>query len=139
VPTFVVLADVRGGGIQNPQDLGSLWGELRTEIEEHGGTPGESYVVAGEYDILLTYEAEDVETAIEVSIAVERQGIETQTLPVLPIDRLGDLVEDVRPVSRGAVRAGADRLQATFDAPDSRRRASTTLTVAPRRRTRAAK
>ena len=94
MPTFVVLADVRGGGIQNPQDLGSLWGELRTEIEEHRGTPGESYVVAGEYDLLLTYEAEDVETAIEVAIAVERHGLETKTMPAVPIDRLGDVVED---------------------------------------------
>lgn len=95
MPTFVVLADVRGEAVQNPQDLGSLWGELRTEIEEQGGTPGESYVVAGEYDLLLTYDAEDVETALTVAIAIERRGLETKTMPAVPIDRLGDLVEDV--------------------------------------------
>lgn len=95
MPTFVVLADVRGEAVQNPQVLGSLWSELRTEIEDHGGTPGESYVVAGEYDLLLTYDAGDTETALEVAIAIERHGLETRTMPVLPIERLGDLVEDV--------------------------------------------
>ena len=94
MPTFVVLADVRGRAIQNPQDLGSLWGRIRTEIEDRDGVPRESYLVAGEYDFLLTYDAEDVEAAIEIAIAIERHGLETQTLPVIPIDRLGDLVED---------------------------------------------
>lgn len=93
MPTFAVLADVRD--VQNPQDLGSLWGELEAEIRDLGGSPGESYAVAGEYDLLLTYEADDTETALEVAIGMERHGIDTRTMPVVPIERLGEIVEDI--------------------------------------------
>ena len=74
--------------VHNPLERGSLWGELRTEIEERGGTPGEPYAVAGEYDLPLTYD-DDVETAIEL------HGLETKEMPVVSIERLGGLVEDV--------------------------------------------
>lgn len=93
--TYVVLADVRGEEFQNPQELGSIWGEIETEIRDAGGEPGESYVLAGEYDFLLTFDAEDTEAAIRVAIGIERHGLETRTMPALPIERLGDVVEDV--------------------------------------------
>lgn len=95
MPTYVVLADVRSGEVQNPQELGSIWGEIRGEIEDAGGTPGESYVLAGEYDFLLTYDVDDTEMALKVAIAIERHGLDTRTMPGVPIERLGDLVEDV--------------------------------------------
>lgn len=95
MPTFVIFADVRAGSFQNPQELGALWGEVEADIEAVGGTPRESFVVAGEFDLLLTFEVEDVETALRVAIAIQRHGLETRTMPVLPIERLGDLVEDV--------------------------------------------
>lgn len=94
MPTYVVLADVRGGEFQNPQELGSIWGEVETEIRDAGGEPGESYVLAGEYDFLLAFDVEDTETALEVAIAIQRHGVDTRTMPALPIERLGDLVED---------------------------------------------
>lgn len=95
MPTYVVLADVHGGEFQNPQELGAIWGEIRNDIEAAGGEPGESYVIAGEYDFLITYDVEDTETAISVAIAIERHGLDTQTMAGLPIERLGDLVGDV--------------------------------------------
>ena len=95
MPTYIVLADLRGDEVQNPQELASLWGEVETEIEDHGGVAGESYAVAGEFDFLLTYDAEDTETAMQVAVAMERHGLDTRTMPVVPIERLGDLVDDV--------------------------------------------
>ena len=95
MPTYVVLADLVSDEVQNPQELASLWGEVETEIEDHGGVPGESYAVAGEFDFLLTYDVEDAETALKVAIAIERHGLDTQTMPAVPIERLGELVDDV--------------------------------------------
>lgn len=95
MPTYVVLADVRGNEFQNPQELATIWGEVEHEIQDAGGEPGESYVLAGEYDLLLTFDVDDTETALEVAIAIQRHGIDTRTMPALPIERLGDLVEDV--------------------------------------------
>lgn len=93
--TYTVLADVRSDEFQNAQELASIWGEIEAEIEDLGGELGESYVVAGEYDFQLTFEAEDTETAIETAIAIERHGLDTRTMPVVPVDRLGGIVEDV--------------------------------------------
>ena len=89
--TYTVLADVRSDEFQNAQELASIWGEIEADIEGLGGELGESYVVAGEYDFQLTFEAEDTETAI----AIERHGLDTRTMPVVPVDRIGDIVEDV--------------------------------------------
>lgn len=95
MPTYIVLADVHGGEFQNPQELASIWGEIERDIENAGGEPGESYVIAGQYDFLLTYDADDTETALQVALSIERQGLDTRTMPALPIERLGDIVDDV--------------------------------------------
>lgn len=95
MPTYVVLADVDGGEFQNPQELGTIWGEIESDVQDVGGNPGESYVLAGQYDLLLTYGAADTETALQVALAIERHGLDTRTMPALPIERLGDLVDDV--------------------------------------------
>ena len=93
--TYVVLADVRPEEFQNAQELASIWGEIESEIREAGGEPGESYAVAGEYDFLLTYDVEDTETAMKVVIAIERHGLDTQTMPAVPVGGLGEIVDDV--------------------------------------------
>lgn len=95
MPTYAVLADVDGGAIQNAQELATLWGEIEADIEDAGGTVSDSYVVAGGYDLLLIYDVEDTEMAIQVAIAIQRHGLDTRTLPILPIEGFGDLVDDV--------------------------------------------
>lgn len=95
MPTYVVLADVHGREFQNPQELAAIWGETRSDVDDVGGEPGESYVLAGQYDFLLTYDADDTETALKVALPTERHGLDTHTLPALPIERLGDVVDDV--------------------------------------------
>ena len=93
--TYLVLADVDPDAFQNAQELASIWGEIEAEIEQQGGEPGVSYAVAGEYDFLLTYDAEDTETAMKIAVAIERHGLDTQTMPAVPVERLGDVVDDV--------------------------------------------
>lgn len=93
--TYVVLADVEPDAFQNAQELASIWGEIEAEIVDQGAEPGESYAIAGEYDFLLTYDAEDTETAMKVAIAIERHGLDTRTMPVVPVEALGEIVDDV--------------------------------------------
>lgn len=93
--TFTILADVNEQEFQNPQELVTVWGDIRADIERLGGEVLDSYALVGSYDFQLTFEVDDDETAIQISMAVERHGLDTETMRALPIARLGELVEDV--------------------------------------------
>lgn len=93
MPTYTLLADVEGQQIQGPQELSSIWGAVREEIESLGGVTLQSYVLLGENDFQIVFEA-DEETVLEIALAVQRQGLDTETMRAIPTDRLGEMVDD---------------------------------------------
>ncbi|WP_135303156.1 GYD domain-containing protein [Haloarcula amylovorans] len=95
MPTYSVLADVNEQEIQNAQELVSIWGEVQQDIEEFGGTLLDSYALAGSYDFLLIFEVPDEDTVIQASIAIERYGLDTETMRAIPTDQFGELVQDI--------------------------------------------
>lgn len=93
--TYLCQIDVNEQAFQNPQELVSIWGDIRRDIEQLGGEVTDTYGVLGDYDFLVIYRVADEGAAFQVSQAIERHGLDTATSQALPIDRLGDLVEDV--------------------------------------------
>lgn len=95
MPTYMILADVDEQEFQNPQELASIWGDIATDVEEVGGEMLESYAVMGGHDFVIIYDVDDAESAFQVAVAVERYGIDTTSMRLFPVDRLGEIVDDV--------------------------------------------
>lgn len=93
--TYMILADVHEQEFQNPQELVTVWGDVNDDIEAIGGELRESFAMMGNHDFVLIVDVEDDEQALQVAIAVERYGIDTTSMQLFPVDRLGEIVEDV--------------------------------------------
>jgi len=95
MPTYAAIADVETGEFQNAQELSAIWGDVRADLEEQGCELKDAYVLLGARDILLVFDAEDRQNALQASLAVQRYGITMQTLEATHVDELGDLVDDL--------------------------------------------
>jgi uncharacterized protein with GYD domain len=94
MPTYAAFANVETGQFQNVQELGSIWGDLRQDLETRDCDLRDAYVLLGERDVLLLFDAPDRQAALEASIAAERYGIELQTMEATHVDELGKFAED---------------------------------------------
>lgn len=94
MPTFVAFADVEVGEYQNVQELASIWGDLRTDLEERDVILEDAYVLLGDKDVLMILDAPSRGDALEASIAAQHYGISLQTMEAMNVDRLGELVND---------------------------------------------
>lgn len=81
--------------VQNPQELVSFLGEIRTKLEEEFDTVVEhSYAVLGEIDFVLIFEAPNRDAAIQAALAIGSYGLDTQTMELIPIEDFSELVTD---------------------------------------------
>ena len=96
MPTWVSLVKVTDAEFQNLQELTSIWGDIRLEAEEINAEIEitETYALLGQYDFLLVFEAPDRDAVFQLSLAVERQGLDMTTMEGVPIDHFADLVAD---------------------------------------------
>jgi len=94
MPTYITHVDVDDDQFQNSQEFASIWGTIREDIRDLGGEVEETYAVLGDYDFHVAFTVADSETAFQVTQVIERQGLDTETMEVLPLDRVGQLVED---------------------------------------------
>jgi uncharacterized protein with GYD domain len=92
---YTILADVEEGNTQNLQEWVKTWGEIETDVQQLDGELLDAYAVLGDYDFQFTYEAADEETAMQIAVAIERYGLDTNTHQLIDVDRLGSLVEDI--------------------------------------------
>ncbi|WP_436925486.1 GYD domain-containing protein [Halosimplex amylolyticum] len=95
MPTYITHVDVNEGQFQNPQEFVSIWGAIREDIQELGGDVEETYAILGDYDFHVRFTVESSETAFQVTQVIERHGLDTKTMEALPLDRVGELVEDI--------------------------------------------
>jgi uncharacterized protein with GYD domain len=96
MPTWVALIEVTDAEFQNLQELTSIWGDLRLEVEETNPDIEivDTYALLGRYDFLLVFEAPDRDAVFELSLAVERQGLDMTTMEGVPIEHFAELVTD---------------------------------------------
>jgi len=93
--TYMALVDVTDETVQNVQDLATVWGDLTGDIETLGGELVDAYAILGEHDYLVIFEAEGRDEAFQTSVSIERYGLDTQTMELIPVDDLGELVQDI--------------------------------------------
>ncbi|WP_435151709.1 GYD domain-containing protein [Haladaptatus sp. DFWS20] len=80
---------------QNVQELASIWGDVRTELEAHEATLEETYAILGEYDFLLIIDAKNRDSAYQASLCIERYGLDMQTMEIIPMEEFAGLVDDL--------------------------------------------
>jgi uncharacterized protein with GYD domain len=95
MPTYIAQIDVNEDAFQNPQELVSIWGTICEEIKDLGDEILQTYAVLGGYDFHLAFEVESGEVAFQVSQAIERHSLDTETMRTLPLERIGELVDDI--------------------------------------------
>lgn len=93
--TYMALVDVVEARVQNAQELASIWGDLRNDIADVGGEMQDAYAILGDHDYLILFEAPDHQTALQISIVVERRGLDMHTHELLPVEEFGSLVQDI--------------------------------------------
>lgn len=93
--TYMALVDVSDENVQNVQELASMWGDLRDDIEQFGGELKDAYAILGEHDYLVVYEATGRDGAFKTSLSIERYGLDTQTMEIIPVEEMGGLVDDI--------------------------------------------
>ena len=90
---YAVLAELESR-TQNPQELIAKWGEVKQECEEIGVTITDSFAMLGEYDFLVLLDAPSRDRVFQASLIMGREGLDIQTMPVVPTDQFGDIVRD---------------------------------------------
>ncbi|WP_435361229.1 GYD domain-containing protein [Haloarchaeobius sp. DFWS5] len=93
--TYTSLVEVRDRNVNNAQELATIWGQLRTEVEEFDAEIQDTYAVLGDYDFIVVFDAEGRDEAFKVSLAMERHGLDMQTMEVIPTDEFAELVTDI--------------------------------------------
>ena len=92
--TYAAFANVETGEYQNTQELASIWGDLRQDLEGRDCDLRDAYILLGERDVLLLFDADDRQSALEASIAAQHYGINLDTMEAIHVDDLGAVVED---------------------------------------------
>lgn len=95
MPTYASLIDLKERGAQNAQELASIWGEVKTELEQHNAELEDSYAILGEHDFLITFEAADREAAFKAALTLRRHGLKGQTMELINMDNFSQLVDEV--------------------------------------------
>ena len=95
MPTYASLIKVRDRNVQNVQEMATIWGDIRSEIEEFDAKLLHSYAVLGDYDFIVIFEAADNDEAFKAALTVERHGLDGQTMEVVPIEKFADLASDI--------------------------------------------
>ncbi|WP_436347482.1 GYD domain-containing protein [Natronorubrum sp. FCH18a] len=93
--TYASLVDVDDRDVQNAQELSSIWGEIRTEFEEHEAEVIDSYAILGEHDFLVLFDAGDRESAFKSALTLRRHGLSSQTMEIVDTDDFAHLVDEI--------------------------------------------
>ncbi|MFC4987978.1 MULTISPECIES: GYD domain-containing protein [Saliphagus] len=92
---YASLVEAADRDVQNAQELASIWGEIRTEFEDHHAELVESYAIMGEHDFLVIFDAPDRDAAFKAALTMRRHGLSAQTMEVVDTDDFADLVGDI--------------------------------------------
>ncbi len=92
---YASLVEADDRDVQNAQELASIWGEIRTEFEDHDAELLESYAIMGEHDFLVVFEVPDRDSAFKAALTMRRHGLSAQTMEVVDTDDFADIVGDI--------------------------------------------
>lgn len=101
MPVFATLIDLTDAEFQNAQEFVSMWGRVRNEVEEIGVNIRETYALLTDHDLLVIFEAADVDIALQTSLAMRRHGLNVDTMAAVPFEHIADFVDDSSSYSQG--------------------------------------
>ncbi|WP_255194385.1 GYD domain-containing protein [Natronobeatus ordinarius] len=93
--TYASFIDVDDRTVQNAQELASIWGEIKTELESHDAELLESYAILGGHDFLVIFDAPDREGAFKSALTLHRHGLDCETVPLVDTDDFAHLVDEI--------------------------------------------
>lgn len=93
--TYASLVDVDDRSVQNAQELASIWGEIRTEFEDHEAEVLDSYAILGSHDFLVVFDAADRESAFKSALTLRRHGLSAETMEIVDTDDFAQLVDEI--------------------------------------------
>lgn len=93
--TYISQVVVNIEEYQNPQELVSIWGDIQDDVHRVDGEITNTYAILGDYDFHITFRVPDEGAAFQVTQIIERHGLETKTLQALPLDQIGELIDDI--------------------------------------------
>lgn len=93
--TWIALVDVNEPEIQNVQELASVWGAVRQDVDGQGGELRDAYALLGSRDFLVVFEVDTREAAFKISVGMERYGLDVETMAGIPVEELGHLVDEI--------------------------------------------
>lgn len=93
--TYAALIDVREDEVKNLQRLATVWTDVRAEVEELDGELLDAYALLGRHDYLILLDVPNRGAALQASLTVERHGLDMESMAAIPVEDLGELVEDV--------------------------------------------
>lgn len=94
--TYSALVTVEDRDFQNVQELASIWGEIRGDLEELDVEIVDTYAVLGAYDFLILYSVPEPDLAFEAALHIESHGLDIETMKVKSTDEFAELVDDAR-------------------------------------------
>lgn len=95
MPTFAAVVDVTEQEPQNAQEFASIWGDVERDTEELGGGVLDTYALLGRHDFLTLFDAPDLASGLQISLAMERHGLDMETMVAIPVEEFGSIVEDL--------------------------------------------
>ena len=66
MPTYITQVNVNEEQFQNPQELISVWGSIRDDVERLGGEIVDTHAILGDYDFHVKFTVDSSETAFQV-------------------------------------------------------------------------
>lgn len=95
MPLYGSLIQTDDRNVQNAQELASIWGEIRTEIEDHDCELRDAYAILGEHDFLVVFDAQDREGAFKTALTFRRHGLTGQTMELVDTEDFSHLVDEI--------------------------------------------
>lgn len=93
--TFIAFVTVEEEKVQNVQEFVTVYGSIQNDIESIGCELTDAFALLGQYDFLFVFEAPSKDEAIQVSIALDRYGLDAETCTAFPPDEMGELAEEI--------------------------------------------
>lgn len=91
---YAVLAKLERD-VQNPQEFASIWREIRSRCESIEVTIEDAFATFGQFDFLILVDAPSRDIMFKAALIMTRQGVNVQTLSMIPLEDFGDIVKDI--------------------------------------------
>ncbi|HUB46338.1 MAG TPA: GYD domain-containing protein [Acetobacteraceae bacterium] len=97
MPTYVMLANWTDQGVRSIDDSPKRVDAARKALEEMGGGFRSLFMLMGDYDLIITYDAPDDAVAARFTLLLGKLGyVRTKTLKAFPEEAYRQIINSLR-------------------------------------------